>query len=88
VPKAIGADKERKEKTLSQALGAELTELRRSRNLSQQTLADHLGYNVSHVRQTEMGANPTLEFLNAVATYFSIRLSEFIRRAEERTNRS
>lgn len=88
MPKAIGADKKRETQTLSQALGAELTELRRIKKLSQQKLADRLGYDVSHVRQTEMGANPTLEFLNAVATYFSISLSEFIRRAEERIDRS
>ena len=84
MPKAIGADKKRQTKTLAEALGAELTELRRSRKLSQQTLADRLGYDVSHVRQTEMGGNPTLEFLNAAATFFSLRLSELIHGAEAR----
>jgi len=84
VPKAIGADKKRETKTLAQAIGAELTELRGDKKLSQQKLADRLGYDVSHVRQTEMGGNPTLEFLNAVATFFSMKLSEFIDRAEAR----
>jgi transcriptional regulator with XRE-family HTH domain len=84
VSKAIGADKKRESKTLAQAIGAELTDLRRSKKLSQQKLADRLGYDVSHVRQTEMGGNPTLEFLNAVATFFSLRLSDFINRAELR----
>jgi transcriptional regulator with XRE-family HTH domain len=84
VPKAIGADKKRETKTLAQAIGAELTDLRRSKKLSQQKLADRLGYDVSHVRQTEMGGNPTLEFLNAVATFFSLKLSDFIDRAELR----
>ena len=84
MPKAIGADKKRETKTLAQAIGAELTDLRRSKKLSQQKLADHLGYDVSHVRQTEMGGNPTLEFLNAVATFFVLKLSEFINRAELR----
>jgi len=88
VPKAIGADKRRETKTLAQAIGAELTELRRIKKLSQQKLADRLGYDVSHVRQTEMGGNPTLEFLNAVATFFSMRLSEFIDKAETRVVRS
>ena len=82
MPKAIGADRKRKTQTLAQAIGAELTELRRERRLSQQKLADRLGYDVTHVRQTEMGGNPTLEFLNAVATFFSINLSEFIHNAE------
>lgn len=84
MPKAIGADKKRETKTLAQAIGAELTDLRRSKKLSQQKLADRLGYDVSHVRQTEMGGNPTLEFLNAVATFFSLKLSDFIDRAELR----
>jgi transcriptional regulator with XRE-family HTH domain len=52
--------------------------------LSQQKLADRLGYDVSHVRQTEMGGNPTLEVLNAISTFFSLNLSEFIQRAERR----
>lgn len=69
---------------MAQAIGAELTELRRSKKLSQQKLADRLGYDVSHVRQTEMGGNPTLEFLNAIATFFSLNLSELINRAERR----
>jgi transcriptional regulator with XRE-family HTH domain len=84
VPKAIGADKKRETRTLAQAIGAELTEIRRSKKLSQQKLADRLGYDVSHVRQTEMGSNPTLEFLNAIAAFFSLSLSEFIHRAERR----
>jgi transcriptional regulator with XRE-family HTH domain len=84
VPKAIGADKRRKTHTLAQAIGAELTELRRAERLSQQKIADQLGYDVSHVRQTEMGGNPTLEFLNAVATFFSLKLSELVHNAERR----
>jgi transcriptional regulator with XRE-family HTH domain len=87
VPKAIGADKKRETKTLAQAIGAELTELRRIKKLSQQKLSDSLGYDVSHVRQTEMGGNPTLEFLNTAATFFSLKLSEFIERAEARIPR-
>jgi transcriptional regulator with XRE-family HTH domain len=84
VPKAIGADRKRESRTLTQAIGAELTELRTSKKLSQQKLADNLGYDVSHVRQTEMGGNPTLEFLSAIAAFFSLNLSEFIHRAERR----
>lgn len=87
MPKAIGADRERQSQTLPQAIGAELTDLRRARKLSQQKLADGLGYDVTHVRQTEMGANPSLEFLIAVTTYFQIALSELIRRAEARCGR-
>lgn len=84
MPKAIGADKKRETHTIAQAIGTELTELRRAKKLSQQKLADRLGYDVSHVRQTEMGGNPTLEFLTAVATFFSLTLSKFIRNSERR----
>lgn len=84
MPKAIGADKKRETRTLTQAIGAELTELRASKKLSQQKLADNLGYDVSHVRQTEMGGNPTVEFLSTIAAFFSLNLSEFIHRAERR----
>lgn len=88
VAKAVGADKRRDSRTLAQAIGAELTDLRRGRGWSQQKLADQLGYDVSHVRQTEMGGNPTLEFLIAVATAFTLELSDFIRNAERRVDRS
>ena len=87
MPKAIGADKQRNTETLAQAIGAELTELRRIKKLSQQKLADSIGYDVSHVRQTEMGGNPTLAFLHAVSTFFRITLSEFIRKSEARVTR-
>lgn len=82
--KAIGADKKRKNHTLAQAIGAELTALRKAKGWSQQKLADRLGYDVSHVRQTEMDGNPTLEFLDAIATFFSLKLSDFICKAEGR----
>jgi len=84
VAKAVGADKKRENHTLAQAIGAELTDLRRARGWSQQKLADHLGYDVSHVRQTEMGRNPSLAFLSAIAAAFSLKLSEFIKSAEAR----
>ena len=82
--KQIGADRTRETRTLAQALGAELTDLRKSKQLSQQQLADRLGYDVSHVRQTEMGGNPTLELLAAIASAFSLNVSELLRRAEDR----
>ena len=87
VAKALGADKKRKSGTLAEAIGAELTELRRAKGWSQQKLADRLGYDITHVRQTEMGGNPTLELLVAIATAFSLTLSEFILKAESRMER-
>jgi transcriptional regulator with XRE-family HTH domain len=69
---------------LAESLGAELTDLRKSRHLSQQALADLIGYDVSYVRQTEMGANPTLELLAAFSSAFAIAVSELVARAEKR----
>ncbi len=82
--KRIGADRTREEKTLAQALGAELTALRTSRGWSQQQLADLIGYDVKHVRQTELGGNPTLALLTAMSSAFSLSLSGLIRSAELR----
>ena len=84
--KRVGADKKRADRTLAEALGAELTELRKLHRLSQQALADRLGYDVSYVRQTEMGSNPTLELLIAFASAFSIEVSELMLRAENRVH--
>jgi transcriptional regulator with XRE-family HTH domain len=84
VAKQVGADKTRVNRTLAEALGAELTNLRKSQHLSQQAVADRLGYDVSYVRQTEMGSNPTLKLLIAFASLFSIKLSELVIRAERR----
>ena len=85
--KAVGADKKRENHTLAQAVGAELTDLRQIKGWSQQKLADRLGYDVSHVRQTEMGGNPSLEFLEAVAAAFSLKPSKLIQSAERRIRR-
>jgi transcriptional regulator with XRE-family HTH domain len=84
VAKNVGADKKRGGDTFAKALGAELTDLRLSKGWSQQTLADRVGYDESYVRQTEMGRNPTLELLIAFASIFSVKLSDLIRRAENR----
>jgi len=88
VAKHIGADRKRETKTLPQALGAEVTALRLSKRWSQQKLADFIGYDVTYVRQTELGGNPTLELLAALGSAFSLEVSELIRAAEERVRRS
>ena len=86
--KHIGADRKREAKTLAQALGAEVTALRLSKPWSQQQLADFIGYDVTHVRQTELGGNPTLELLAALASVFSMEVSELIQAAEGRVRQS
>jgi len=88
VAKHIGADRKREAKTLAEALGAEVTALRVSKRWSQQKLADFIGYDVTHVRQTELGGNPTLELLAAIGSVFSLEVSELIRAAEGRVRQS
>jgi transcriptional regulator with XRE-family HTH domain len=85
VPKAIGADKERKARNLDEALGAELTELRTRRKWSQQRLSEVIGYDESYIRQLERGAkSATLRTLSDLASAFSIDVSVLIKRAEKR----
>ncbi len=81
--KRIGADKERLARTLDEAVGAQLTELRRSRGWSQAQLAESVGYDESYIRQLETGSkSPTLRTLADMARALSIEVSVLIRRAE------
>lgn len=83
--KRIGADRERQVRDLEQALGAELTTLRVKSALSQARLSELTGYDESYLRQLEKGTkSPTLRTVATLARAFSMRASEFIRRAERR----
>jgi transcriptional regulator with XRE-family HTH domain len=85
VAKPIGADKERKVRNLDEALGAELTDLRKRRRWTQQRLAEVAGYDESYIRQMERGTkSATLRTLSDLASAFSISVSALIRRAESR----
>ena len=86
MPKPLGADKRRLSRTLSQALGAEITDLRVKSKLNQGELAFRLGYNETYIRRLERGsANPSLEVLCTVSDFFRMPLSLLISRAEERS---
>jgi transcriptional regulator with XRE-family HTH domain len=85
VPKQIGADKHRESHTLGEAVGAELTRLRVARRLSQQQLADELGYTERYIGQLERGTkSPTLRTLADIAKVFSTEVSAIVRAAERR----
>lgn len=86
--KPIGADKKREASTLAKAIGAEITDLRKSRGWSQAELAHLTGYTEKWVRSTEMGANTTVELLATMALVFSIKLSELAAAAERRVDQS
>ena len=83
--KPIGADKERRVRNLDEALGAELTDLRKRRLWTQQKLAEIAGYDESYIRQMERGTkSATLRTLADLASAFSTTVSVMIRRAEAR----
>ena len=83
--KKLGADLKRSTSTLPEALGAELTDRRTKAGWSQQAVADSLGYDVNYIGQLERAEkSPTLGTLISISTLFKIRLSEFLRAAEER----
>jgi transcriptional regulator with XRE-family HTH domain len=85
VAKQIGADKERKARNLDEALGAELTELRKGHRWSQQRVSELIGYDESYIRQLERGTkSATLRTLSDLAAAFSLSVSSLIKRAERR----
>ncbi len=86
--KPVGADKKREASTLAKAIGAEITDLRKSREWSQAEVAHLIGYTEKWVRSTEMGANTTIELLAAMALLFSIKLSDLVIAAEKRVEKS
>lgn len=88
VAKPVGADKKREASTLARAIGAEITELRRSKSWSQAEVAHLIGYTEKWVRSTEMGANTTIELLAAMAILFSLKLSDLVLAAEKRVEQS
>ena len=88
VAKPIGADKKRNATTLAKAIGAEITELRKSRGWSQAEVAHLTGYTEKWIRSTEMGANTTVELLAAMAFLFSIKLSDLVVAGERRVDQN
>jgi transcriptional regulator with XRE-family HTH domain len=86
VAKPIGADKKRDATTLAKAIGAEITDLRKSRGWSQAEVAHLTGYTEKWIRSTEMGANTTVELLAAMSFLFSVKLSDLVIAAERRVD--
>lgn len=88
VAKPIGADKKREANTLAKAIGAEITDLRKSRGWSQAEVAHLTGYTEKWIRSTEMGSNTTVELLAAMAVLFAIKLSDLVISAERRVDQN
>ena len=87
--KKVGADRKRSTVNLPSALGAELTDRRTKAGISQQALADRLGYNINYIGQIERAEkSPSLNVLMSLATVFDLSLSELFNAAERRVSLS
>jgi transcriptional regulator with XRE-family HTH domain len=87
VAKKIGSDRKRSTANLPAALGAELTDRRTKAGISQQALAERLGYNINYIGQIERAEkSPSLATLMSLATVFDLSLSELLRAAERRVS--
>jgi XRE family transcriptional regulator, regulator of sulfur utilization len=85
VAKHIGADRERTAGSLTEAVGMEITELRKERGWTQQRLADLLGYDVRYIGLIERGEKSmTLRALAAIAGGLEVRASKILGAAEKR----
>lgn len=82
--KKIGAEKKREVRTLSQAVGAVLTELRTRRGWSVRELSARINYVGNTISNVEMARkSPTLRTLEALAGAYSIKVSDIILAAEK-----
>jgi transcriptional regulator with XRE-family HTH domain len=89
VAKKIGSDRKRSTANLPDALGAELTDRRTKAGISQQALADRLGYNINYIGQIERAEkSPSLNTLMSLATVFDLSLSDLFKAAERRVSLS
>jgi transcriptional regulator with XRE-family HTH domain len=85
VPGKVSSKLKRESKTLGQAIGAVVTQLRVERKWSQGKLGAKAGYSTAWLNKLENGkANPTLELVIALADSFDLTLSQFFARVERK----
>jgi transcriptional regulator with XRE-family HTH domain len=84
VAKPFGADVKRRSKTPNEVFGFALTQLRMASNLSQASLAAHLGYSPFYFGKMERGkANVSCDVMAAVSAYFNMSIGQFWTFAEK-----
>jgi transcriptional regulator with XRE-family HTH domain len=84
VAKPLGADVKRKSKTPNEIFGRAVTELRMTKNLSQASLADSLGYSTYYFGRIERGkANVSCDVMAAVSAYFNMTIGQLWLYAEK-----
>lgn len=70
---------------LNKAIGETVKELRLERNMSQEKLAEKCDSSVVYISEIERGIkNPTATTLMNIALSFEIKMSELIKKVEER----
>ncbi len=75
----------RQTRTLAEALGAAITQLRVKKRWSQGQLAEKSGYELSSISRIERGkTNPTMALVIVMADTFSLRPSQLLARAERK----
>jgi transcriptional regulator with XRE-family HTH domain len=85
VARPFGAAVQRSAKTLEQAIGLVITEIRAREEISQSDLAHKLGYNTSYIGMIERGEKSmTLRTLEDLAGFFNTTSSGLLARAERR----
>jgi DNA-binding XRE family transcriptional regulator len=85
VARPINDKLKRQARTLGQALGFVITQLRVKKKWSQGDLARKSGFEVTTINRLEQGkANPTMALVIAMADSFGLRPSELLARAERK----
>jgi transcriptional regulator with XRE-family HTH domain len=79
VARPIGAGAERRAHTPEEAFGKTLTQLRTKEGMTQEQLADRLGYHLSYIGLLERGKkSPTLRTLFNIADLFGISAASLV----------
>ena len=70
---------------MNEAIAEVLRELRAEHHISQEKLADAIDSHQVYISEIENGKKtPSLVFLKEIAAYFSITLTELVRRIEDK----
>jgi transcriptional regulator with XRE-family HTH domain len=89
VARPVSEKLKREAKTLSQALGAVITQFRTQKKWSQGLLARMSGYELTTINRLERGkANPTMQAIVVMADIFGLRPSQLLARAERKQRKA
>jgi DNA-binding XRE family transcriptional regulator len=88
VARPINDKLKRQTRTLGQALGFVVTQLRVKKKWSQGDLARRSGFEITTINRLERGkANPTMALVIVMADTFGLRPSQLLSRAEQKSRK-